>query len=280
MYTHLRIRLHPLRSSPQRSHSPERSIRKRKHHILVDEATGDTEKLQQDQIRLQLLKQEYHRFSKAANLPEQYERMEKAGFTWKHGKAAEETAKNVFKNSPEDLIDLSAKIDKALHPYCERASKWSGNTVVMTREQMPRANGRKEWNCDISLRDTAGIKTVVHEHLHARSISYYDPETYLRHRAAEEGAVELFAQEICKKNGVKFKGAYPEEVKPLCIINNILRNGDRYSFAKQVFDIPLPERYNWLRAQADQLISTGKLSKKTARSLNNAVEFYCQRDVK
>lgn len=83
---------------PQRSHSPERSIRKRKHHILVDEATGDAEKLQQDQIRLQLLKQEYHRFSKAANLPEQYERMEKAGFTWKHGKAAEKAARNYKKD--------------------------------------------------------------------------------------------------------------------------------------------------------------------------------------
>lgn len=269
-----------LYEATQRQRSLERSIRKRKHHILVDEELGDAEKLQQDQIRLQILKQRYHEFSKAANLPEQYERLEKAGFTWKHGKAAEKTADDVFKNPPKDLKELSEKIDKALNPYCERASKWSGNTVVMTREQMPRANGRKEWNCDISLRDTAGIKTVVHEHLHARSISYYDPETYLRHRAAEEGAVELFAQEICKKNGVAFKGAYLEEVKPLCIINNILRNGDRYSFAKQVFDIPLPERYNWLWAQADQLISTGKLSKKTVRSLNGAVEFYRQRDVK
>ena len=34
-------------------------------------------------------REEYHRFSKAAKLPEQYERTEKAGFTWKHGKAAE-----------------------------------------------------------------------------------------------------------------------------------------------------------------------------------------------
>ena len=45
--------------------------------------------LQTDQTRLQLLKQEYSRFSKAADLPTQYERMEAAGFDWKHGKAAE-----------------------------------------------------------------------------------------------------------------------------------------------------------------------------------------------
>lgn len=74
----------------QRQRSLERSIRKRKDHILIDEQLGDTEKLQQDQIRLQILKQRYHEFSKAAGLPKQYERMEKAGFTWKHGKAAEE----------------------------------------------------------------------------------------------------------------------------------------------------------------------------------------------
>lgn len=39
-----------------------------------------------------MLKQEYSRFSKAADLPMQYERMEKAGFGWKHGKAAGKTA--------------------------------------------------------------------------------------------------------------------------------------------------------------------------------------------
>ena len=92
--------------------------------------------------------------------------------------------------------------------------------------------------------------------------------------------MELFAQEICKKNGVKFTAAYSQKVKPLQIINNILRNGDRYSFAKQLFDISLPERYNWLRTQANELIATGKLTKKTVRSLNDAVEFFREKDVK
>lgn len=269
-----------LYEATQRQRSIERSIRKRKRHILVDEELGDAEKLQQDQIHLQVLRQRYHEFSKAAGLPEQYERLEKAGFTWKHGRAAEKVAQDVFKNPPKDLKELSAKIDKALGKYCSRPSKWSGNTIILTREQMPKANGRKEWNCDISLRDSAQFKTVVHEHLHARSISYFDPKTYLRHRSAEEGVVELFAQEICRKNGIEFKGAYSEQVQPLCIVNNILRNGDRYTFAKQLFDIPLPERYNWLRRQADELISTGKLSKKTVKCLNDAVEFFAEKDVR
>lgn len=82
-----------LYEATQRQRSLERSIRKRKEHILIDEELKDGEKLQQDQIRLQILKQRYREFSEAANLPEQYERMEKAGFTWKHGKAAEKASK-------------------------------------------------------------------------------------------------------------------------------------------------------------------------------------------
>ena len=82
-----------LYEATQRQRSLERGIRKTKRKILIDEATGDAEKLQWDQIRLVRTREEYHRFSKAAGLPEQYERMEKAGFTWKHGKAAEKSAK-------------------------------------------------------------------------------------------------------------------------------------------------------------------------------------------
>lgn len=82
-----------LYEATQRQRKFERSIRKRKHRILVDEHLGDKDALQTDQIRLQLLKQEYKRFSKAVDLPMQYERMEAAGFDWKRGKAAEMAAK-------------------------------------------------------------------------------------------------------------------------------------------------------------------------------------------
>lgn len=73
----------------QRQRSLERSIRKQKRRILVSKATGDKELLQTQQIRLQVLKQEYARFSRAINLPMQHQRIEVAGFTFKDGKAAE-----------------------------------------------------------------------------------------------------------------------------------------------------------------------------------------------
>ena len=76
----------------QRQKNLERAAQNRKRRILIDEQLGDKDKLQNDQIRLQLIKQEYSRFSKAAGLPTQHARMEIAGFDWKKGKAAEKMA--------------------------------------------------------------------------------------------------------------------------------------------------------------------------------------------
>lgn len=250
----------------------ETEIRRQKDTAVLAKASGDDLLRRECQSNINKLTKKYSAVAEAAGLRKQMQKTRVEGFV-----PIKET---VFMNPPKDLRELSAAVDKELDNYCTRGSKWSGTTHVLTREQMPRANGRKEWNCDISLRDTAEVKTVVHEHLHARSVSYYSPDVYIQNRAAEEGPVELYAQEICRKNRVKFRGAYKETVKPLEIINNILRNGDRYTFAKELFDIPLIERYNWLRSQADQLISTGKLSRKTVASLNEAVEFFAQKDVK
>lgn len=115
-----------LYEATQRQRRLERSIRNTKRKILIDEATGDTEKLQWDQIRLVRLREEYHRFSKAAGLPEQYARMEKAGFSYKHGKAAEKAAK-VAEKQPLVKI-LHPKIAPSETPaapnYMDITGKW------------------------------------------------------------------------------------------------------------------------------------------------------------
>ena len=80
-----------LYEATQRQRKFERTIRRQKRRILVDEATGDKDKLLIDQVKLQRLKQEYTRFSKGVGLPAQHARMEAAGFTWKEGRAAEKT---------------------------------------------------------------------------------------------------------------------------------------------------------------------------------------------
>jgi hypothetical protein len=79
----------------------ERAIRKQKTRILMDETTGEKEKLQTDQIKLQRYRQEYSRFSKAAGLRTENERAQVAGFG--RGEAARATAE--YKRV-EKLADL------------------------------------------------------------------------------------------------------------------------------------------------------------------------------
>ena len=71
----------------------ERSIRTKKRRILVDETTGDKEKLLTDRIRLQRLRQEYKRFSDAAGLRRQDERMDVAKLGVKQAAQASAAAK-------------------------------------------------------------------------------------------------------------------------------------------------------------------------------------------
>lgn len=80
----------------QRQRALERAIRKQRRRILVDEASGDAQRLQDDQIRLVRLEEEYRRFSKAAGLRTQQERLEVVGYNWKQASAAEKVFKNSF----------------------------------------------------------------------------------------------------------------------------------------------------------------------------------------
>lgn len=72
----------------QRQRLLERSVRAQKRKILVDESTGDREQLETDQIRLQLMNQEYKRFNAATGLRSQRERAQAAGFGQKQAQAA------------------------------------------------------------------------------------------------------------------------------------------------------------------------------------------------
>ncbi len=81
----------------QRQRRLERAIRAQKRKILIDKATGDSEKLETDQIKLQLLQQDYKAFSKAAGLRTQHERLEKVGFTWKVATESRKVAESHYR---------------------------------------------------------------------------------------------------------------------------------------------------------------------------------------
>lgn len=94
----------------QRQRNIESAMRRKKRRILVDEATGDAEKLQADQIRLQLQRQEYARFSKAAKLRTQGERAETTGFSWKQAKEADSEYKRVAK-AANSMYDIGSEAE-------------------------------------------------------------------------------------------------------------------------------------------------------------------------
>lgn len=78
-----------LYEATQRQRELERAVRKRKRKILIDKAAGDEERLAIDQTRLVVLGGEYARFSRAAGLKMQRERMDVAGFGGKEARDAE-----------------------------------------------------------------------------------------------------------------------------------------------------------------------------------------------
>lgn len=85
----------------------ERAIRKQKRRALVAETTGDTERLPVAQTRLQLLRQEYSRFSKAAGLRTEDERLHVAGFGHKEAARATAEYKRV-ENLANSMYDIGS----------------------------------------------------------------------------------------------------------------------------------------------------------------------------
>ena len=108
---------HILQGATQMQRKIERSMRTQKRRILVDEAAGDKEKLQTDQIRLRRLSEEYKRFSKAAGLRTQNERAQVSGFG--RGQAAR-AAGAIRKMGPENIrlyeLDISRRTTLRANP--------------------------------------------------------------------------------------------------------------------------------------------------------------------
>ena len=88
----------------------ERAIRLQKNRILVDETAGDEDRLQQDQIKLVRIRQEYKHFSDAAGLRVQHERMNTAGFTWKHANVADRFARPIVEFDMEHLAKDASEL--------------------------------------------------------------------------------------------------------------------------------------------------------------------------
>ncbi len=179
-----------------------------------------------------------------------------------HGSAAPRTK--------EQFETIANIIRSEIIGYAAKASKWSGQVNVENSLINGDAVGVKEWSCDISVIDTADEGVVWHEMLHSCSASYYDPAVYAAHEFIEEAAVEFLKQQICAEKNITSVGAYGDKVIILQAINAAFGYGTDMEFAMELFNIPLPERYQWLEDKVDESLRVANTS---FQDYNDVMQF-------
>jgi SPP1 gp7 family putative phage head morphogenesis protein len=144
----------------------------------------------------------------------------------------------------EEINDIAKQTAEIADKYTDRKSKWSGNIVINDK-----GISGKLWNCDITTPLLTTPHILLHEHLHAHSISYYDYNTYIKNEGIEEATVQFFAQEISKIENIIIESSkYDDLVEGLKIINKVLNSGlvSDFDFAKKLFEINVNDRIGWL----------------------------------
>lgn len=132
--------------------------------------------------------------------------------------------------------------------------------------------GAKEWSCDISLIDTADDGTIWHEMLHSCSCSYYRHEVYDANEYIEETSVEWLKQQICKEKNIVNSYAYEDKTIVLQSLNDSFLFGTDMEFAKELYNVPLPERYQWLKNRVDEYLKRAGASNKDYEDVMKFVE--------
>ena len=150
--------------------------------------------------------------------------------------------------SKDELDRIAIKTKEIADKYILKPSKWSGN-IVIDDEQDPKTEYGKLWNCDIKTRSKTAPHIILHEQLHAKSISYFDEKIYRRYAKIEEASVQLVAQEISvKENIIVIKSAYDDMTDALREINKFLVIGETdLDFALKLFETDVTMRESWIR---------------------------------
>lgn len=144
----------------------------------------------------------------------------------------------------EEINSIAKQTETIVANHIDIPSKWSGNIIVNDKSDM----FGKLWNCDILTAHETAPHIILHEQIHARSISYYDLKTYIQYQNIEEASVQFIAQEISMREGIEIIASqYDDMVEALRQIGN--RIGvfdDGYTFAKALIEMPVTERMGWL----------------------------------
>lgn len=169
--------------------------------------------------------------------------------------------------SEKEIKQMAKEINMIANRHTINKSKWSGKIIISRR----RTNA-KLWNCNIEIESNTSPHTILHEQLHAHSISYFDKETYKKYKRIEEATVELYTKEICKKeNIINIKSEYDNWVNNLKKINNKLKIKDNdFDFAKELFNIPVNKRLDFLENEIEQYLKDKTIDE--AIELTNLME--------
>lgn len=178
----------------------------------------------------------------------------------------------LLSGKPSQICDAVEEIlnkDK----YSLPDSHWSKRTYIGRMDDMKGILGRKEYNCDITIREDQlyNVKTYIHENLHARSISRYDrkhrKDVYEIYKRIEEGTVEYLSQEICKKSNLPYSVSYSKRVDALRELRELIApDMNDYDFAKKLIEIPTAKRYNYLEGK------TKRVKEKSSEEIRNRIK--------
>lgn len=152
------------------------------------------------------------------------------------------------KRTIEELSEAALNTDKVVSQYISKQTKWNGNLAILNDDDYLQAG--KRWDCCIALKMDTTDHQLIHEHLHARSISYYDPATYIKYSYIEELPTELLARQICmdKKIAFTYSSNYNRVDDLLEIKNALSLPYSDLEFSLALFNVPVPDREDWLKA--------------------------------
>ncbi len=171
--------------------------------------------------------------------------------------------------SEKELKQLAEETNKLASIYTSNKSKWSGKII-----QSKRNINAKLWNCNIEIENFTSPHALLHEQLHAHSISYYNKKTYTKYWKIEEAVVEFYTKEIGKKeNIININSQYDKWVINLKKINNKIGvDKNDFEFAQRLFNIPVNQRLNFLENEIQKYLSNKTIDE--AVELNKLMEVF------
>ncbi len=145
----------------------------------------------------------------------------------------------------KEIESIAEQTEKIVEKHISKASKWSGN-IIIDNEHDP----GKLWGCDIRTPSKTAPHMLLHEQLHARSISYYKGQEYIysQYQHIEEATVQYMAQEISMVEGIEIIESFYDDMTNALreIRKRTLLFDTDYAFAKFLIEMPVSDRLDWI----------------------------------